>query len=374
MVRFETGDLLRMPVPTDRYDVVFCRNTVIYFTEEVRDALHERLVKALAPGGYLVVGTSERVADPRGLGLTSPVPLHLPEELMETSEYLPMFLAEGREHLQELNLAVVRIEETPDDQETVDEIFRIAHSMKGMSATMGFAGMAALTHEMEDVFELLRQRTRRPRARRDRRAASSASTRSRPPSTRSTRPAPRRSSPQPLIERLQGARARAHAEPGGPARRAPAPSAGQPRRAGRRPPRRAGHRRRCARTSQMPSVRAYMVLSALAELGETLACVPTPDDVDTFDGREIDAWVVSERTDAELGDAAGLGARGRGRRRLRGRLRRRRRRPATRASPRRPPPPTTPARRRGRARQAAPAAARQAAPRPSASTPSASTS
>jgi chemotaxis protein methyltransferase CheR len=72
MVRFENGDLLRMAVPSARYDVVFCRNTVIYFTEEVRDALHERLVKALAPGGYLVVGTSERVADPRGLGLTSP--------------------------------------------------------------------------------------------------------------------------------------------------------------------------------------------------------------------------------------------------------------------------------------------------------------
>jgi chemotaxis protein methyltransferase CheR len=72
MLRFENGDLLRMAVPTARYDVVFCRNTVIYFTEEVRDALHERLVKALSPGGYLVVGTSERVADPRGLGLTSP--------------------------------------------------------------------------------------------------------------------------------------------------------------------------------------------------------------------------------------------------------------------------------------------------------------
>jgi chemotaxis protein methyltransferase CheR len=72
MLRFQTGDLLRMAVPTGRYDVVFCRNTVIYFTEEVRDALHERLVKALAPGGYLIVGTSERVADPRGLGLTSP--------------------------------------------------------------------------------------------------------------------------------------------------------------------------------------------------------------------------------------------------------------------------------------------------------------
>ena len=157
MVRFENGDLLRMAVPTARYDVVFCRNTVIYFTEEVRDALHERLVKALSPGGYLVVGTSERVADPRGLGLTLAPPLHLPEELMD--EYLPMFLAEGREHLQELNLAVVSIEESPDDPATVDEIFRIAHSLKGMSATMGFAGMAALTHEMEDVFELLRQRS-----------------------------------------------------------------------------------------------------------------------------------------------------------------------------------------------------------------------
>jgi chemotaxis protein methyltransferase CheR len=72
MVRFENGDLLRMAVPTARYDVVFCRNTVIYFTEEVRDALHERLVKALSPGGFLVVGTSERVSDPKGLGLTSP--------------------------------------------------------------------------------------------------------------------------------------------------------------------------------------------------------------------------------------------------------------------------------------------------------------
>src|SRR3954468_9457809 len=77
---------------------------------------------------------------------------------MEISEYLPMFLAEGREHLQELDLAVVRIEQRPDDQSSVDEIFRIAHSLKGMSATMGFNGMAALTHEMEDVFELLRQR------------------------------------------------------------------------------------------------------------------------------------------------------------------------------------------------------------------------
>jgi chemotaxis protein methyltransferase CheR len=72
MVTFETGDLLRMPVPRERYDLVLCRNTVIYFTEQVRDELHARLVAALRPGGYLIVGASERVADARGLGLTSP--------------------------------------------------------------------------------------------------------------------------------------------------------------------------------------------------------------------------------------------------------------------------------------------------------------
>jgi chemotaxis protein methyltransferase CheR len=72
MTRFDVGDLLRMPVQRGRYDLIMCRNTVIYFTEEVRDALHARLADALAPGGYLVIGTSERVADAAALGLTSP--------------------------------------------------------------------------------------------------------------------------------------------------------------------------------------------------------------------------------------------------------------------------------------------------------------
>jgi chemotaxis protein methyltransferase CheR len=72
IVSFEVGDLLRMPIRSGAYDLVMCRNTVIYFTEEVRDALHRRLVDSLAPGGYLVVGSSERVAVARELGLTSP--------------------------------------------------------------------------------------------------------------------------------------------------------------------------------------------------------------------------------------------------------------------------------------------------------------
>jgi chemotaxis protein methyltransferase CheR len=68
---FQAGDLLRDRFPAARYDLVLCRNVVIYFTEEVRDRLHARLVEAIRPGGYLMIGSSERVAAPAALGLTT---------------------------------------------------------------------------------------------------------------------------------------------------------------------------------------------------------------------------------------------------------------------------------------------------------------
>jgi two-component system chemotaxis sensor kinase CheA len=77
---------------------------------------------------------------------------------MELGDYLPMFLAEGREHLQTLNLSLVRIEQDPRDAETINDIFRVAHTLKGMSATMGFSRMASLTHEMENVMEGMKSR------------------------------------------------------------------------------------------------------------------------------------------------------------------------------------------------------------------------
>jgi len=73
MCRFEVGDLLRARPRAGAYDLVMCRNTVIYFNDEVRDALHARLATALRPGGCLVVGATERVADPARIGL---VPTH----------------------------------------------------------------------------------------------------------------------------------------------------------------------------------------------------------------------------------------------------------------------------------------------------------
>jgi chemotaxis protein methyltransferase CheR len=74
LVAFELGDLLRLHPPTGAYDLVLCRNTVIYFNEEVRDALHARLATALRPGGVLVVGATERVNAPEAIGLHAMAP------------------------------------------------------------------------------------------------------------------------------------------------------------------------------------------------------------------------------------------------------------------------------------------------------------
>lgn len=69
MTSFVTGDLLRTSAPRGGFDLVLCRNTVIYFNEDVRDALHARLAAGIRPGGYLVIGATERVADAAALGL-----------------------------------------------------------------------------------------------------------------------------------------------------------------------------------------------------------------------------------------------------------------------------------------------------------------
>jgi chemotaxis protein methyltransferase CheR len=69
LTRFELGDLLRMHPRRGAHDLILCRNTVIYFAEPIRDELHGRLAQALRPGGYLVVGATERVSRPGDLGL-----------------------------------------------------------------------------------------------------------------------------------------------------------------------------------------------------------------------------------------------------------------------------------------------------------------
>ncbi|UJF35362.1 chemotaxis protein CheA [Paenibacillus hexagrammi] len=75
---------------------------------------------------------------------------------MELSQYLSMFIDESREHLQAMNENLLSLENNPQDISIVHNIFRSAHTLKGMSATMGFEDIASLTHEMENVLDLVR--------------------------------------------------------------------------------------------------------------------------------------------------------------------------------------------------------------------------
>ncbi|MDY2685465.1 MAG: chemotaxis protein CheA [Selenomonadaceae bacterium] len=75
---------------------------------------------------------------------------------MDTNQYMDMFLDESHEHLQSLNDGLLSLEDNMEDTSVVNEIFRNAHTLKGMSATMGYNKIAELTHEMEDVLDLIR--------------------------------------------------------------------------------------------------------------------------------------------------------------------------------------------------------------------------
>ncbi|NCC98006.1 MAG: chemotaxis protein CheA, partial [Synergistales bacterium] len=74
----------------------------------------------------------------------------------DMSQYLGAYLDEATDNLQQLNDLILAVEQNRQNRETVDEIFRTAHTLKGMSATMGFHHMAELTHALEDRFSKVR--------------------------------------------------------------------------------------------------------------------------------------------------------------------------------------------------------------------------
>jgi two-component system chemotaxis sensor kinase CheA len=215
-----------------------------------------------------------------------------------------MFLAEAQEHLQELNLAVVALEDDPTNQETVDRIFRIAHSLKGMSATMGFSAIAELTHVMEDVFEILRQRE----GGLHREAITSVlacldglqaavdsieqnGTENLDPAEliEQLRALIRERTPEQELERAGGAIV-------------PDPTVVAAVRAD-------GGRILYVKVAldpevMMPAVRAHMVFAALNVHGEMIGSIPTPDAIENFEGHEIEAWLVTEHEESELAKTA----------------------------------------------------------------------
>ena len=75
---------------------------------------------------------------------------------MELNQYLEMFIEESKEHLQSCSEHLLELEKNPNDLAIVGEIFRSAHTLKGMSATMGYEDLADLTHKMENVLDAIR--------------------------------------------------------------------------------------------------------------------------------------------------------------------------------------------------------------------------
>lgn len=77
---------------------------------------------------------------------------------MDMSEYLPVFIDEGKEHLLTCYEQLLKLEKDPHNQSIVIEIFRSAHTLKGMAATMGFKDLTTLTHQLEDVLDAIRNK------------------------------------------------------------------------------------------------------------------------------------------------------------------------------------------------------------------------
>ncbi len=78
---------------------------------------------------------------------------------MDVTQYLEIFLDETKEHLQSLSDQFMILEQEPDNMDTINEIFRSAHTLKGMAGTMGYKRLQALTHDMENVFSEVRNNT-----------------------------------------------------------------------------------------------------------------------------------------------------------------------------------------------------------------------
>ena len=75
---------------------------------------------------------------------------------MDMSQYLEIFIEESKEHLQSLNECLLQLENEPNNMELLNEVFRVAHTLKGMAGTMGFTKMQTLTHDMENALSSIR--------------------------------------------------------------------------------------------------------------------------------------------------------------------------------------------------------------------------
>ncbi len=223
---------------------------------------------------------------------------------MDMSKYLAIFVSEAQEHLQRMDELVLTLERTPQDATAIAALFREAHSMKGMSASMGFEGMAAVAHRLEDFLD--RCRTGQSRIEGEalevlfagvdllRQAVAEAGAAGAP-----------LVDVTPFLEQLSARLQPAPAARGGGAGERPnlvaELLAGAPHSAFGRPDPVYAIQVDIAADTPMPSARAYITVKRLGELGELLDSLPTPDQLQAgeFQGT-LAVLLASERPPGTL--------------------------------------------------------------------------
>lgn len=82
-------------------------------------------------------------------------------ENIDLNSYLPIFIEETKDNIQLISSNLLRLEHNADDVEAINEIFRAAHTLKGMSATMGYTEISQLAHQAENLLDEVRQNNAR---------------------------------------------------------------------------------------------------------------------------------------------------------------------------------------------------------------------
>src|SRR5512143_1992644 len=214
---------------------------------------------------------------------------------LDMAKYLALFVSEAGDHLAKLGADLVRLESAArgggDTQAIVDELFRHAHSVKGMAASMQLEGIAALAHRAEDLVDVFRRRAASPDARSVDVLLAAVDA-----LTAMVERAARGESPQAdadLVERLGSA-----ATPeSGPRPPAPGPPASTPQ-----APRRIAVAVDVASACAVPSVRAFLVVNKLARLGAIVGSSPPVQDLKAgrLPGRKLEVTLDTGASVAEI--------------------------------------------------------------------------
>ncbi len=236
---------------------------------------------------------------------------------LEMTKYLGLFVSEAGDHLAKLGAELVRLEgaarDGADTQPIVDGLFRHAHSVKGMSASMQLEGIAALAHHTEDLVDVFRRRAAVPDA-----GSVDALLAAVDALTAMIDCASRGESPDPepaLVERLAAQAERARAEAEHPERPVSAPAAERelakpPEPASASTP--AAHRRvavevEVAASCPVPSVRAFLVVKKLARIGAVARASPPVQDLKAgrLPGRKLEVVIETAEPLSEVERALG---------------------------------------------------------------------